>query len=797
MFRLIKITKLLSILLIPIILLSQHSVKNIDSNLRNQSWEARWITHPTASTNDYGIFHFRKTFNLNSIPDSFIVHVSADNRYRLFVNGRSVSFGPAKGDLLHWKFESINITKYLDKGKNVLAAEVWNFGEDRPVSQISNQTAFILNGESSSNVHVDTDNSWRVIKNKAYAPISDFSYLNTYIVVGPGEKIKGKKYPWGWQTKNYDSENWKKPKLLEHGTPRGVGSGLNWALVPRKIPLMEESIKRFQKVSRTDSIKIPEGLLTGERSIKIPKNKEVSFLLDQSYLTTAFPYINLSKGKGSKITLTYSESLFTCKGKKGNRDSVNGKIMRGVYDEIYPGGGERREYSTLWFRTYRYLKVEIETGDAPLRIHDIYGKYTAYPFQQKGKFVSSNDALKEIWDIGWRTAKLCAHETYYDCPYYEQLQYTGDTRIQALISLYVSGDDRLMRKAINDFNHSMVSEGLTQSRYPSNDPQFIPSYSLFWISMVHDYWMHRQDRKFIEDKLRNINNIIQWHKKYIDSNDMMKAPPWWNFVDWSKEWTWSRDNYLGGVPKGGNNGYSSILNLQFVYTLNQASEIFRNFGRKHLANEYEKLAQKIKKSVYETCWENKKGLIAETPAEEDFSQHANIMAILSDMFKKERQKKVMKRVIDNDSLIQTTMYYKFYLFRAFDKVDMEKEFFTELKSWYNMVDKGLTTCAEKPDPSRSDCHAWSASPNYEFLATVCGIEPASPGFKEIVIEPTLGKLKNVQGVVPHPKGKIKVELTDSTQRCQAKVILPDSTTGKLIWKDEKHTLKEGKNMFKF
>jgi alpha-L-rhamnosidase len=74
--------------------------------------------------------------------------------------------------------------------------------------------------------------------------------------------------------------------------------------------------------------------------------------------------------------------------------------------------------------------------------------------------------LQQIWDIGWRTAQLCAGETYFDCPYYEQLQYEGDTRIQSLISLYVTGDDRLMRKAILDFYHSRVPEGLTQGRYP-------------------------------------------------------------------------------------------------------------------------------------------------------------------------------------------------------------------------------------------------------------------------------------------------------------------------------------------
>ena len=96
--------------------------------------------------------------------------------------------------------------------------------------------------------------------------------------------------------------------------------------------------------------------------------------------------------------------------------------------------------------------------------------------------------LSKIWDVGWRTARLCAHETYMDTPYWEQLQYVGDTRIQALLSLYVGGDDRLVKNAIELFDESRMPDGLTQSRYPTMLPQIIPPFSLFWIGMMHDLY---------------------------------------------------------------------------------------------------------------------------------------------------------------------------------------------------------------------------------------------------------------------------------------------------------------------
>ena len=52
---------------------------------------------PGEPANVYGVYHMRKTFELDEVPSRFIVHVTADNRYKLYLNGRFVSLGPARG----------------------------------------------------------------------------------------------------------------------------------------------------------------------------------------------------------------------------------------------------------------------------------------------------------------------------------------------------------------------------------------------------------------------------------------------------------------------------------------------------------------------------------------------------------------------------------------------------------------------------------------------------------------------------------------------------------------------------
>ena len=490
-------------------------------------------------------------------------------------------------------------------------------------------------------------------------------------------------------------------------------------------------------------------------------------------------------GTGSRITVTYAEALVDSAGRKGNRNVVEGKVIRGIEDLWMPDGGRNRIFRPLWFRTYRYVQLDVETASEPLTIQDIRGEFTAYPFEERGSFASSDHALEPIWETGWRTARLCAGETYFDCPYYEQLQYVGDTRIQALISLYVSGDDRLMRQAIEAFDQSRIPDGITQSRYPSHDAQLIPPYSLFWIVMVHDFWMHRQDDAFVADRLNGIRGIVDWYEDHLDESGLIGPTPWWNFVDWS---------FPRGVPQGADEGGSSIVTLQIVYALDRAAELAHAFDRSAEAARYEKLAGTMRAAVYDLCWDERRRLIADTPSKEAFSQHANVMAVLVDAVPAEDQHDLMARVLSDDSLVPCSYYYRFYLDEAARKAGWADSYVDRLDPWHEMLSLGLTTFAENPDPTRSDSHAWSSSPNYQFLATICGIRPAAPGFKSVRVEPALGRLEWIRGVVPHPAGDLTVELhrqPDGTLR--GSIDLPPGITGELAVEGDVRPLSAGHN----
>ena len=775
--------------------------QKVNPSLLKNTWSAFWITAPNAPAKTYGVYHFRKKISLPERPDSFIVNVSADNRYVLIINEKFVSLGPARNDLFHWNFETVDIAPYLVNGDNIITATVWNDGEYRPEGQISNRTGFLIQGNTAKEEIINTNTSWKCFRNTAYTPLTGIGY-NTYYVSGPGELVDMNKMPDGWQKNNFDDNAW--PNAVKAhwrgATPKGNVDIAEWMLVPSTLPPMELRVQRFATVRKTNGVTIPDGFPATQKTITIPANTQASFLLDQSFYTNAYPELDFSKGKDAGILLTYAEALFSEKPdgpgktfKKGNRNEIKDKIIAGRKDSIISNGKDDQYFSTLSWRTFRYVEIKITTKEEPLIINDIYSLFTGYPFQLNATFDANDKILDKIFEVGWRTARSCAWETYMDCPYYEQLQYIGDTRIQALVSLYNSGDDRLIRNAITQMDHSRMAEGITLSRHPSFSPQQIPTFSLWYIGMLNDYWMYRGDSFFIKDKMQGTRDVLWFFSKYQNAEGSLQNVPYWIYTDWVE----GKTGWPGGVGPIGKDGSSSLLDFQLLWALQVAAKLETELGMPAIANEYQKKARQLQQTIQHNYWNPDKKLFADTKDKDRYSQHANALAILTGTIKATAATELAKRIIADRSLAPASIYFKYYLHMALIKAGLGNDYLKWLDKWKENIEMGLTTWAEisEIDNARSDCHAWGSSPNIEFFRTVLGIDTDAPGFKKVKIEPHLGELKNVKGKMPHPNGFILTSYQFENARWNLEITLPETISGKFIWKGKTYSLKPGTNNF--
>ncbi|MDR1161051.1 MAG: alpha-L-rhamnosidase N-terminal domain-containing protein [Tannerellaceae bacterium] len=768
----------------------------INPGLFEGRWGARWIALPGEPANVFGVYHFRKSFELEKAPETFIIHVSADNRYKLYINGTFVSLGPARCDIYNWNFETVDLSPWLKEGKNTLAAVVWNYAEKKPVAQISfNQTGFILQGNTDAEGVVNTDTTWLCTKNKGYSSWEKGAVLG-YFVVGPGELLDSAAYPWGWELPEYDDSAWVKARMGIDGATKGARDYPGRLLAPTPIPPMAMETERLASVRLAEGVSCPDDFPKRSSKITIPANASVRLLLDNEQLTTGYFTLLYSKGKAAEITIGYAEALYeekiapTTKSYslhvKGHRDIIDGKKFIGYEDKVIADGEEDRSFTPLWWRTWRYIDMRVTTASEPLIIDDLYGVFSAYPFENEYTFTApGHPELSKMLDIGWLTARLCANETYMDCPYYEQLQYFGDTRIQAMISMYNTRDPYMVRNAIEQGRQSIVADGITMSRYPSGLHQFISSFSLWWVCMGYDYWMYRGEETYLKTLLPAHRGVLAWYEQWLKPDFSLGFVPHWFFADWSA-------GFPSGEPIREKEGNSSFQDLLYILALDAAAEMEASFGIPAMASHYKKIASDIRATIRTKYWDTTRKLFADTHDHRNYSQHVNALAVLAGIVEGEEAAEVMVRTLADKELSQATIYFRYYLHQALRKAGLGDLLLDNLQIWRDQMALGLTTWAEMPEPSRSDCHAWGASPNIEFYRIILGIDSYAPGFNKIKIAPSLGELKDVSGTMPHPSGTISAKyIVDKKGNPTADLTLPPGTSGVFIWKGKEYPLTEG------
>jgi hypothetical protein len=777
------------------------------------AWPARWIAHPEAE-NLPSVAAYRRQFTVAEVV-TLRIHVSADERYALYLDGARIGRGPERGDRHHWFFETYTLS--LPAGEHCLVALVWALGEGAPLAQFSVRPGFILACD---------DPQWRVLlatgvaswKTKRLAGLS-FSKNNQGFGVGANVEIDGARFAWGFE--RGEGDGWGAPLVGDEGisaggfdqygtlgtahhlapaTLPGMFAGCWRKGVVRHIAVVGEDVDLSSIPIRSDD-DLPDehavwnGVLRDKTTVIIPAHTRRRVLIDLENYVCAYTRLVTTGGDGAAVRVSWAESLYndsigawweTFHALKGNRDAIEGKCYCGEGDIFHPDGGEQRVFENLWWKAGRYVEVLVVTEDEPLVIEDLTFLETRYPLEPEAQFHASDPRFTRIWPIMVRALQMCSHETYMDCPYYEQLMYVGDTRLEALVTYCLTRDDRLPRKAITMFDVSRFPHGLTQARCPCRSTQLIPPFSLWWCGMVYDYALWRDDADFVRARMPGVRAVIDAFLSYR-SDGLVKAPPGWNYVDWTTDPAWHR-----GVPPDGEGGVNGILNWHFVLALTYVAALEDWLGEPENAARMRRYAQEAAQASTAAFWDEERGLFADDLAHRHFSEHAQCLALLSGLVDADKCARVAEGLLTADDLTRATIYFSHYLFETDRILGRIDKLFERLEEWFELANLGFKTTRESPEPTRSDCHAWGAHPIYHSYATILGIRPGGLGFREVVIQPLLGPLTAVKATLPHPQGEIAVDLTQPEPGVlRGTLTLPPGVTGNLILGGEMFPLRGG------
>lgn len=766
-----------------------------DLNIRPQYpiHHGKWVAHPESSRDEDSFCTWALNFQLDA-PSAFILHLSADQRFELFCDGQFVGMGPDRADLAHWSFHSYELS--LPTGAHQLTVETHFLHEAFPHAQQSLQPGMVLVGENAP-VDLNTGSApWKVRKQQGITTAPP--RIQAYHVVGPAYTFQGHAY--------FSDQPALPPRLV---APAGGNSHTGciepgWKLFPSRLPeqIRREitetgQIRAVNKISATSPFhetasaeNAPwQALIEGNASLTIPAADRVVVLWDLENYHCAYPEITLSKGRDARVTLEWAESCFDQPAPgtgeanfrhKGNRNEIDNKLFQGFGDTFIADGGKSRTFRPFWWRAGRYLRLTVEIGAEPLVIERIRLLETRLPLENESRFHCDDPTLLAILPLTIRGIQMCAHETYMDCPYYEQMMYVGDTRLQILTAFTLSHEDRLNKRALELFDWSRMHTGFVLERYPSMPMQLSTTFAMIWILMLRDFAWWRDDAEFTRRRLKGLRCLLEEFRAHQGKAPLLTALPGWSFIDWVPAWDC-------GYPPEGVSGTSGIVNLLFLNALQNAAELEDAFGDPQRATANREWVKKQAAAILETFWDQERRLFADDPAHTCWSEHAQCLALLSGAFP-EQADACFQQLISATDLARATVYFSFYLLETFARSNRGDLILQKLDFWKRLVAQGFRTPVEMPEPSRSDCHAWGSHPLFHLHASISGIRPDAPGFSRVRITPLPGSLTQLESSIPHPAGDLSISLTRQAASWRGRVSLPPGITGVLVWNGKEYEL---------
>ena len=761
---------------------------------------AAWLWHPDLGPREPGVALFRLKLT-SARAEQVRLQVSGDVCFALALDGALIARGPDTGDVPHWSFATYELA--LAKGAHQLEALVWWADVPQaPEGRMSWRGGFACAGLDGAGPRFTTGVApWRVAKLDGLA--WGGSLPRSYHVIGCSAQVDLAKF-------DPRRARWVRPAVARApiaSHPNGVVAP-GWRLEPAALPEQRHDLWRGGRVrawrprwTATKSVKFgaetgpeePAGwaeLLAGTKPLRLAARHEVTLVVDTDDYLCGFPVLEFSGGAGTQVRVEWAETLFeredpttdNTPGPKGNRGTVAGKVFVGFGDTWRLGGTGRRLASSPWWRSGRYLLVRVKVGAQPVVLHTLGVERTGFPLVPRAVFRSDDATLPAVLELCERGLRGCMHDLFVDCPYYEQMMYVADTRIQMQVAYALAGDDRLPRRGMELFDLCRSRRGFPTMRHPTHDRQESATFAMIWPWMMHDFALWRDDPAWLRQRLPGVRALIEGLLTEEDADGLLVKPPGWLFMDWVPGW-------FAGCPPGQLEGRrSALINLMYLLTLQRAADLETWVGDARMAQRWTERAAATTASLARIFWDEGRGLWADDESHASFSQHAQALAVNAGL-----------RVPDParwadaaaNGLFAATVYFQHYLFEALGRVGRGDLVVERLDRWRTMITEGFKTPVEGPEPARSDCHAWGAHPIFHLHATVAGIRPVAPGFRQVRIAPQPGRLTTLTSELPHPRGTIKLNARFAAGRVEAEVELPPETTGVFVWAGRETPLKSG------
>lgn len=660
---------------------------------------AKELPEATPPTHDPTLQHhhmlFRNVFSLDALDAPILLHISADDYYKLYINGHFIGQGPAPGYPFQYQYNTYDITHTLQIGDNIIAVHVyyqglvnrvWNSGDYR-----QGMIASVQQGDRTLLV---SDTAWRTLLPDAWGYSHITGYQTQFM-----ESIDARLLPDGWQEFDFDDRSWSSAVVHPHQDHQFQPQALP--------PVHVETIHPQSVVQRDDS------------TLFIDVGQEVVGQITLDAIGPAGQALEIRLGEELNDDGTVRYQM------RCNCDYRQYWILSGTMDHV-------AFYDYLAFRYVEiHLPLDTDIANIAIQIRHAAMNDDVYTMQ------SSDPSLDQIFAICKNAVKFGTQEAYLDCPTREKGQYLGDGTITAHAQLLLSGDPTLYRKMLYDFAASCrICPGM-MAVAPGSFMQEIADYSCQYPQQLDTYYRYTGDCDALETLFPIAEGIEKCFDRYARKDGLIhRVTDKWNLVDWPKN---LRDDYDFDDNKPIGDCVHAVMNA-FYYGL----KLYMNRLRSHLGLPLHDL-NALKGAFQSAFYDPQKKLCMDSIGSTHTSLHANALALYYDLLPAEATENVVQ-LIQSKGLC-CGVYMAYFVLKALARVNAHGVLYDLMMddmAWKNMLHEGATTCFEAWGKDQkwntSLCHPWASAPIILIVEDIAGLSPAQPGWTDIAFDPHIPSL---------------------------------------------------------
>ena len=449
---------------------------------------------------------FRKNFSLAKAPEKAVLYITADDYYKLYVNGVFVGQGPAASYHFVYNYNEIDLTPYLKEGENLIAVHtlyqglinrVWQSGDGRH--------GLILDAVVDGKTVLASDESFKTAPHTAYREVGTVGYATAFL-----EEYDSRAPEVGFASPDYDDTAWKNAR---------VSLTADHTLAPqRSDSLVFEAIKPVLTERRGNTLFADFG---------------------KCYAGTLCA---TARGKaGDVVTLRMGQEL--------NEDGSVRYNLRAYcnYEEPWILAEGESILDPFDYKAFRFAELVLPEG---CEILSLSLEARHYPFSLAHSMngeAAKDEVLKEVWDLCVNTQKYGVQEAILDCMEREKGFYLGDGCYTALTHMVLTGKEDMVRKLIDEaFLTTFITDGLVTCLNCSF-MQEIAEYPLMLIKLVLWHYRMTGDKDYLAVNYPKVTALLEAYRRDYEKDGLLRDLDKWCVVEWPANF---RDGYDVDITEG-------------------------------------------------------------------------------------------------------------------------------------------------------------------------------------------------------------------------------------------------------